>query len=177
MSEARSRDLIVPFLADRNVDVVQDVRRTTGTAVSQTLHARLSNGQAAVLRVKLCWRRDDRNAREMLYSAAQLVARRLEAGWQETLDRFVERNQQQGVTHLLLAQPEATRISLAALIPLEFVGDIWWRQYDVSDELIREGRLGRATTQRMVIARRSGCRTIGSRTGIGWQMSCGATSV
>jgi 5-methylcytosine-specific restriction protein A len=73
------------------------------------------------------------------------VARRLEAGWQETLDRFVERNQRQGVTHLLLAQPEVARISLAALIPLELVSDIWWGQYQASNALIREGRLGRAT--------------------------------
>jgi 5-methylcytosine-specific restriction protein A len=141
--EKVARDAIAPFLSDLGLVVHEDQRFQTGSAVAQYLKVSLPSGQAANLKIKLCWRRDDRNAREMQYSAAQLQARRLESGWEDTLDSFVQRNASRGVTHLLLLQPERTGFTLAALIPLGRVKQVWQRQHDESARLIREGKLGR----------------------------------
>jgi len=143
--EAQARDFIKPFLESRGVVVLQDRRRTTGTATAHSVSAQLSSGELVLIKVKLCWNRNRRIATEMRYSATQLQARRLSSGWDDTLVQFVERNRELGITHLLIAQPEAEGISLAALLPLEQVPRIWWEQHDVSDELIRNRALGRQT--------------------------------
>lgn len=141
--ERKARDSIVPFLQSRGFMDVAEQRRTTGTATAHQVTAALPSGAPMTARVKLCWHRSDRNPREMLYSATQLRARRLEAGWDATLVHFVDSSRKHGITHLLVAQPEQVGISLAALIPIAAVRDIWWRQHDVSKELIDRRQLGR----------------------------------
>lgn len=141
--EEAARDEVVPFLSDRGLQVIKDRRVVTGTAVSQTVLARLPDGDLASIKVKLCWRRDGRNPREHLYSAAQLRARRLESGWAATMDDITRRSKEQGVTHLLLFQRDQNRTTHAALIPIDAIAPIWHEQYRVSNQLIEQGRMGR----------------------------------
>lgn len=141
--EVTARNAVAPFLSSRGIDVLSEDRRVTGTAVSQFLTAELPGGERVRMKVRLCWRKDGRNTREHLYSAAQLRARRLESGWSDTLDDITRKNKAQGVTHLLLFQRTHDSEQYAALIPIDAVGPIWQAQYEVSDQLIREGRSGR----------------------------------
>ena len=141
--EGRARDAVAPFLRKRGIEVLSEERRITGTAVSQFLTAELPGGERVRMKVRLCWRKDGRNTREHLYSATQLRARRLESGWSDTLDDITRKNKAQGVTHLLLFQRTQDSEQYAALIPIDAVGPIWQAQYEVSERLIREGRLGR----------------------------------
>jgi 5-methylcytosine-specific restriction enzyme A len=141
--EAIARDAVVPFLLDHGLQVVDDRRIVTGTAVSQTVVARLPDGSNAAIKVRLCWRRGGRNARERLYSAAQLRARQLEGGWVQTMDDITRRNKAQGVTHLLLFQRDETKATHAALIPIDAVAPIWHKQHEISNQLIEQGKMGR----------------------------------
>ncbi|QNP39675.1 HNH endonuclease [Lysobacter solisilvae (ex Woo and Kim 2020)] len=141
--EEVARDEVAPFLSSRGLQVIEDRRVKTGTAVSQTVSARLPDGSLASIKVRLCWRRDGRNPREHLYSAAQLRARRLEAGWAATMDDITRRNKQQGVTHLLLFQRDQNKTTHAALVPIDAVAPIWHGQYQVSNQLIGQGLMGR----------------------------------
>ncbi len=143
--ERSARNSIKPFLESCGLTDVVEQRQVTGTATTQRITALLSSGISITAKVKLCWHRNDRNPREMCYSATQLKARRLEAGWDATLASLVKSNQKQGITHFLVAQPGVIGISFAALIPMTAVRDIWWRQHDLSQELIQKGRLGRQT--------------------------------
>lgn len=143
--EAQARDFIKPFLESRGIVVLEDRRRITGTATAHSISAHLSTGELVLIKVKLCWNRNRESAAKTRYSATQLQARRLLSGWDDTLVQFVARNRAVGITHLLIAQPEAEGISLAALLPLGQVPSIWWGQHDVSDRMIKDRALGRQT--------------------------------
>lgn len=143
--EVQARDFIKPFLESRGVVVLEDRRRTTGTATAHSISATLSSGELVLIKVKLCWNSDRGSATKTRYSATQLQARRLSSGWEDTLVQFVARNRALGITHVLIAQPEAEGISMAALLPLEQVPSIWWGQHDISARLIRDRALGRQT--------------------------------
>jgi hypothetical protein len=63
--------------------------------------------------------------------------------WVGSIRRKMEREAQRGTTHLLLIQRDGESISLAALVPIDDVTEIWRRQRDESERLIRAGALGR----------------------------------
>lgn len=140
--ERATRDMVVRFLRDQAWTEITDAREHNG----QTIRATLPTGTPVVARVKLCWRRgaDGRNQeRHANYSATQLLARIKDGDWIGSLSAKVAREEARGTTHLLLVQRDGESISLAALIPLESVIDIWTRQRDLSQELIRAGMVGR----------------------------------
>lgn len=142
--EHAARNAVVPFLRSRGflVNDQDDLRSVVGLGQSQQVIARSSQGEELRLRVRLCWRRDGRNAKEALYSAAQLAAKTRAGGWQATLDYLERRDLAEGVTHTLFFQRNTQTEVYAALVPTRAVAGIWNRQYEVSDALITAGRLG-----------------------------------
>lgn len=142
-AEQISRDAIAPFLSSRGFVVSEDQRIQTGTAVQQLVSAISPDGERLRMRVRLCWRREGRNANERLFSAAQLQARLRPGGWDATLAYIVDRDRQHGITHNLIVQRDGSFIVYAALVPVEAITPIWKRQSEVSDELLRAGQLGR----------------------------------
>lgn len=143
VAERISRDLIRPFLEDRGFVEIEDIRRKVGLGESQEVVAKSPNGESMRMHVKLCWRRDGRNAREGKYSAAQLRADTVDGDWLLTLQYIVERNAEQSITHFLILQREGSSVVYAALVPLNQLSAIWEMQRDVSAELIRQRLMGR----------------------------------
>jgi 5-methylcytosine-specific restriction enzyme A len=117
----------------------------TGSAIIQVVEARRGDAAPMRIHVRLCWRRDGRNASEHLYSAAQLTARLESGGWQPTLAQVVARHARERHTHILLAQDSPEGFVFAALVPSAAIGDIWTRQRDVSADLLARGLTGRLT--------------------------------
>ncbi|MBK7135429.1 MAG: HNH endonuclease [Rhodocyclales bacterium] len=138
-AERISRDSVAPFLSERGFDVVEDERRVTGTATEQFVSARSPDGQPLKMRVRICWRREGRNANERKYAAAQLRARLRGDDWEGTLRFIVERDRQHGNTHNLIIQRDGATIVFAALIPRDALMPIWLRQRDISNDLHRRG--------------------------------------
>lgn len=144
-AEQISRDSVVPFLTERGFEVLQDYRKVTGTATQQFVSARSPEGRLIKMRVRLCWRREGRNANERKYAAAQLRAHLRDDDWESTLRFIVDRDQQHGNTHNLIIQRDGAEIIYAALIPREALMPIWLRQRDVSNELRQRGLMNRIT--------------------------------
>jgi 5-methylcytosine-specific restriction protein A len=142
-AEEITRVLVVPFLRSRGLTELDEVLRPVGKGKSQLISARLPDGVAIRMRVRLCWRRDGRNPREHLYSAAQLAAKTIEGDWDTTLRHIAERDAQEAVTHELILQRDGDSITSAALIPAPALPAVWQRQREVSDRLIAHGEMGR----------------------------------
>ena len=142
-AERITREAVAPFLRERGFVEVEDRRTVTGSAQSQTITARTPSGQAVKMRVRLCWRRDGRNARERTYAAAQLRARLIDADWEGTLRFIVSRDEEQGNTHTLIVQQDGIEIVYAAMIPRDQLLPIWIRQRDISAKLIANGAMRR----------------------------------
>lgn len=142
-AERLSRDAVVPFLHSRGIVVHDDRRKAVGPGQSQLIAATLTDGSQALIRVRLCWRRDGRTVRESLYSAAQLRARTLDGDWAATLEHIARRDHEERVTHTLLLQRDKTTEIYAALIPTDQLPLIWHKQHEVSDRLIAQGKMGR----------------------------------
>lgn len=123
----------------RGFDVLEDERKITGTATEQFVSARSFDGQVIKMRVRICWRREGRNANERKYAAAQLRARLRNDDWEGTLQFIVERDRAHGNTHNLIVQRDGAAIDFAALIPREALMPIWLRQRDISSDLLRRG--------------------------------------
>jgi 5-methylcytosine-specific restriction enzyme A len=143
IAERMTRDMLEPFLKARGFRVDKDERKPAGKSESQVIRATNSRGEQIAMWVRLCWRRDRRNAREKKFSAAQLQARIKGTDWVASLEKRMAAAAAKGVTHLLLVQRDETRIIYAACIPLAAVIPIWERQRDESSRLIKSGRLGR----------------------------------
>jgi 5-methylcytosine-specific restriction protein A len=143
-AEQISRDSVVPFLAQRGFQEIEDKRKVTGSATEQFVIALTPDGQPVRMRVRLCWRREGKNSNERKYSAAQLRAG-LRGTWEDTLHFVVERDRQQGNTHNLILQRDGAAIVFAALIPVEALMPIWLRQRDASNELRQIGLLKSTT--------------------------------
>ncbi|HGN3112308.1 TPA: HNH endonuclease [Pseudomonas aeruginosa] len=141
-AEQLTRDAISPFLNSRGYAVLDDERLKTGTAVQQFITVRTPGGQVIKMRVRLCWRRGGRKRSENEYSAAQLAVRPKPQGWNATLEHLAERDRLHDVTHNLILQRDGDAIIYAALLKVTDLGPIWMRQREVSDELLRAGRLG-----------------------------------
>lgn len=133
---------IEPFLLRHGFTGVNSLLKRHGTAVTQMVDAVLK-GQLMRIHVRTCWRRNGRNARESLYSAAQLRARLDEGGWDQTLANIAIRYEREAVTHLLLVQDGADGFEMAALVPSDAVPAIWAGQRARSAELLSKGLCGR----------------------------------
>lgn len=141
-AEQRSRAAVRPFLEACGFSVTEDRLIPTGAASQQIVTFHTPAGDDVKARVRLCWRRDGRNLNEQKYSAAQLTATLRPGGWDATLEHVVGRDLAQGMTHNLLFQREGETVVYAALIPLGALHQIWNRQREVSDELLRRGLKG-----------------------------------
>lgn len=139
--ERQARDAVVPFLRSRGFVVDDAYRPWTAPGQPQVVPANSPDGEDMRIRVRLCWRRDGRTEAEALYLAAQLAAKTREGGWEPTLAYLEGRDRAKGITHTLFFQRDSRTEVHAALVPSWAVAPIWRRQYEVSDTLIREGRL------------------------------------
>lgn len=141
-AERRRRALVEPMLTQRGYEVLADDRIKRGTSISQIITARAPDGAMLKMRVRLCWRHEDRKSGSGAYSAAQLRARLKDDDWDKTLAFIVGRESTQGNTHNLLVQNDEAGFRHAALIPSAALGDIWRAQRDASDALIEAGAVG-----------------------------------
>lgn len=140
--ERDARAAVEPFLRSRGFRIDPMQRQWATPGQPQVIEARSPAGESMRIRVRLCWRRDGRNDREDLYSAAQLAAKTRDGGWGATMDYLAERDARKGITHTLFLQRDERAEVFAALVPSEAIAPIWWRQYEVSDVLIRADKLG-----------------------------------
>lgn len=141
-AERTRRALVEPMLTQRGYEVLADDQIKRGTSVSQIITAKAPDGAILKMRVRLCWRHEDRRSGSGAYSAAQLRARLKDGDWDKTLAFIVGRERTQGNTHNLLVQNDETGFRHAALIPSSALGDIWRAQRDASDALIAAGVAG-----------------------------------
>lgn len=141
-AERATRDAIAPLLRQHGFDGISEERTERGIAITQVIVAARGDAAPVRMHVRLCWRRDGRNPREALYSAAQLRARLIDGDWEATLAAIAAREARDGNSHMLLVQDSEDGIVLAALLPCSEVPAIWRRQREVSDELIAAGLTG-----------------------------------
>lgn len=144
-AELATRRRVEPLLERHGFAVTGRRWREQGIAITQILDAVRGEGPPLRVHVRLCWRRDGRNASENLYSASQLRARLDEGGWDQTLANIAARHEREGFTHLLLVQDSTDGFVFAALVPSAEIPAIWQRQREVSDDLIRRGLAGNIT--------------------------------
>jgi 5-methylcytosine-specific restriction enzyme A len=142
-AEGISRDAVIPFLRSRGFTNVSEVRKVAGSATEQFVTARSPAGEAIQMRVRLCWRREGRNAGERKYSAAQLRARLINDDWEGTLRFIADRDRRRGNTHNLIVQRDGSTIVFAALIPGNELMAIWFAQRDASRDLHDRNLMGR----------------------------------
>lgn len=139
--EKIARDAVVPFLEVHGVTVLKDERRKVGSGESQIISATIPGGSKVRMRVRLCWRRDGRNPSEDKYAALQLRSRTIDGDWTKTLLHIAERDEAESITHTQAIQCDHNHVVLAALIPSSQIPSIWKRQREISDRLIKQGRM------------------------------------
>lgn len=144
-AELATRSRVEPLLERHGFTVMGRAGRQSGTAITQVVEATRPGEPPYRMHVRLCWRRDGRNANEHLYSAAQLRARLDDGDWDTTLANIAARHDRDGYTHLLLVQDSPEGFAFAALVPSAEIPAIWSRQRDVSDDLLAKGLAGRQT--------------------------------
>lgn len=142
-AELATRNRVVSMLERHGYTVTPDPWVEHGSAITQIMTVAREGGPPMRVHVRLCWRRDGRNARETQYAAAQLRARLVDDSWDATLRHIGARHEREGITHLLLVQDTADGFVFAALVPSADVPAIWTRQRAVSDDLITRGLTGR----------------------------------
>ncbi|HEY0597535.1 HNH endonuclease signature motif containing protein [Sphingopyxis sp.] len=143
-AETATRDHIASMLAQRGFHRIDDQREAHGTAITQIIAAE-RDGRPFRMHVRLCWRRDGRNAREGLYSAAQLRAKLIENDWDRTLAFVAERASAGGITHMLFVQDGIDGVVFAVLVPSDQMPAIWQGQRQASARIIASGETGRWT--------------------------------
>jgi 5-methylcytosine-specific restriction enzyme A len=142
-AEQITRDAVEPFLTSRGFIVADQEIKRTGTAIQQFVLARTTDGPPLKIRIRLCWRKGEKQSQGRPYSAAQLRARIKNDDWIGTLDYIVGRDSFHGVTHNLFVQPSLEGIEIAALVPSHALKKIWIRQRDISTKLQRKGLMGK----------------------------------
>ncbi len=134
-SEQATRDMIIPFLTRcgfRNLDD-QRVRR------GQSIVATSPEGLRLTMRVRLCWEK----LREPSKRAAAYLAGVIKGtDWESGLLEKFERENSEGVTHLLFVERFCDELRHVALIALSEVLPIWKAQRDEYERLIDQRRLG-----------------------------------
>lgn len=148
VAELATRSRVEPLLERHGFSVTGRAGRQSGTAITQVVEATRPGEPLYRMHVRLCWRRDGRNANEQLYSAAQLKARLDDGDWDITLANIAARNNREGYTHLLLVQDTPEGFAFAALVPSAEIPAIWSRQREMSDDLLAKGLAGRQTKNR-----------------------------
>jgi 5-methylcytosine-specific restriction protein A len=141
-AEAVTRGMLPSFLRDRGFVVERDYPERHG----QTIVATSPEGEHLTMRVRLCWRREPgsrESERVRTFSAAQVIARIKNGDWIGSLQAKVDREKSRGVTHLLFVQRDDRDFKYAALVPLSELVPIWIDQRDISERLIKKGKLGR----------------------------------
>lgn len=139
-AERITRDMIEDFLAERSFTNIQDIRKFHGKVESQTISAISPDGNKIAMKVRLCWRRIDQ---KQTYSAAQILPNVKNNDWEGTLRHKVEHEIDEGVTHILFVQRETDSFSHVALVPLTELVTIWSAQRDISEAMIKAGKLGK----------------------------------
>jgi 5-methylcytosine-specific restriction protein A len=142
-AERRTRGLVQVLLEQRGFTDVIDNRRNHGPAQSQVITARGPDGHRLKMHVRLCWRRDGRNAQERKYAATQLRSDLVDRDWDKTLAQIASRDIDKDITHNLLVQFDQDEFVWAALVPSDQMPAIWHRQFEVSANLIAAGLTGR----------------------------------
>ncbi|MFW2447955.1 MAG: HNH endonuclease [Qipengyuania pacifica] len=141
--ERQTRDAVISLLARHGFAELREDRTQRGTAITQIIDGRSPEGEGIKLHVRLCWRRDGRNAREDSYSAAQLRAKLVDDDWQNTLDFIVDRAADAEISHALFVQGGRDGITMVAMVPIDQIPAIWQRQREVSEDVIARGHTGR----------------------------------
>jgi 5-methylcytosine-specific restriction protein A len=136
--------MLTGFLSKRGFSDLRDLRTTYGTAQSQILSGVDDQGNGIAMWVRLCWRNSEGRSASG-YSAAQLRSKIDGGDWLGTLAKMMDHEKNKGITHLLLVQRSKNVILHAAAIPIDSVIPIWVAQRDISDGLIRAGKLGNRT--------------------------------
>ena len=106
-AELATRRRVEPLLERHGFEILDSDWIERGSAITQIITARRGDTSPMRMHVRLCWRRDGRNARENLYSAAQLRARLIDGDWEKTLETIAAREARDGNSHLLLVQDSA----------------------------------------------------------------------
>lgn len=142
-AERISRDLVGPFLHSRGITVLKEHRVKAGPGESQILDARLPDGRAVRMRVRLCWRRDPGHVAARRYSALQLRPNTIGGDWEKTLRDVADRDAREGISHTLAFQRDGEDVPFAALLPSDALPAIWDAQRATSARLVERGELGR----------------------------------
>jgi 5-methylcytosine-specific restriction enzyme A len=140
-AEKITRDLVKPFLESRGYTGIQDNRRPAGGGESQIVNAVNLDGQPVRFRVRSCWRWS--NGREKPKVSAAQLTDKYKVSFETTLNDIVRRNEEAGITHLLLVQSDGEQIVYAASIPVPDLRKIWEKQREVSIRMINAGQMGR----------------------------------
>lgn len=144
-AEQATRRRVTPLLERHGFDILDSDWIERGSAITQIITARRGDTSPMRMHVRLCWRRDGRNARENLYSAAQLRARLIDGDWDKTLETIAAREARDGNSHLLLVQDSADGFVFAAILPCDQIPAIWEAQRQVSADLLARGLAGGTT--------------------------------
>jgi 5-methylcytosine-specific restriction protein A len=141
-AEEATRGRVQALLERHGITVTGHRQDKRGSAIIQVIEGHIGDGPPMRMHVRLCWRRDGRNAREALYSAAQLKARRDKDGWEQTLAGVAARHRREGHTHSLMVQDSEAGFVFAVLVPCDDIPMIWERQRAVSADLLERGLAG-----------------------------------
>lgn len=141
-AELATRERVEDVLERYGISVLGRKSIERGSAITQIIEARLGDDPPMRIHVRLCWRRDGRNARENLYSAAQLRARLIDNDWDTTLSSIAAREARDENSHLLLVQDSAEGFVFAVLLPCEQIPAIWAAQRAESARLQALGLSG-----------------------------------
>jgi 5-methylcytosine-specific restriction protein A len=144
-AEQATRRRVEALLERHGFDILDREWIERGSAITQVIVARTDNTPPMRMHVRLCWRRDGRNARENLYSAAQLRARLIDGDWDKTLATIAAREARDGNSHMLLVQDSAEGFVFAAILPCDQIPAIWEQQRQVSANLQARGLSGTLT--------------------------------
>lgn len=144
IAERVTRNMVQGFLEECGLREVEDLRRNWGRNQSQEIRATMPTGERVSMRVRLCWRKRGRRTGPTVreYSAAQLLAKIDDGDWEGSIQRKLDRESEQGITHFLLLQREVASITMAAAIPISAVLPVWRAQREESDRLIAADALG-----------------------------------
>jgi 5-methylcytosine-specific restriction protein A len=141
IAERATRSLVAPFLAERGFSQIRNERQAHGVSESQTVFALSPEQQEMAIRVRVCWRR--RKPSETV-SAAQLMAKIKNSGWESSIQEKIDREITEGITHTLFIQRENVDfVSHAALIPQAQMLNVWCVQRDAFKRLLDTGMLGK----------------------------------
>jgi len=142
-AERFTRPMVGPLLLSKGYTNVTDSYDPAKRSQGQTIQAIDPNGHSVHIRVKLCWRPRPRSAGREPFFAAQLFAKIKNGDWDGSIKSYVETARTHSITHFLFVVREGNEITHAALVPLGELASIWYSQRDISNQLIKGGKLGR----------------------------------